>query len=140
MILLLIEQEHEGKRRLISGSIVLMFGQTALWAFTGSDKDDFSLHPNDLVLWHGLHDACKRGYRSYDLGEVAENHPELARFKAKWGTELKPVYRYYYPAATLNTDGASFLTKFAMRAASQVWRRLPHRATSSVGDRIYSYL
>ena len=125
----------------VSGSIFLQFGQTVFWAFSGSDERNSNLHANDLTLWRYLHNSCKLGYKWCDLGEVAESHPELAQFKAKWGTFLQPMYRYYYPAwfrsAETEADSAFGLVT---RAAKPVLRQLPLRAVAALGDCIFRYL
>jgi hypothetical protein len=128
--------------RLVSGSILLEFSQTAFWAFTGSSEDGLKSHANDLVLWRCLHDSCRRGFNWFDLGEVAEAHPELTQFKAKWGTIRKPMYRYYYPESTAPTEkaeGHSDSTASA-RVASFLWQRLPLTIVAKLGDWIFRYL
>lgn len=123
------------------GSILLQFGHTVFWAFTGSDEEYARLHATDLTLWQCLHTSCKQGYCHFDLGEVAENHPELSQFKAKWGTVRQPMYRYYYPASSRQEEvnerrGSSLLVS----TASFVWRRLPLPVIARLGDWIFSYL
>jgi lipid II:glycine glycyltransferase (peptidoglycan interpeptide bridge formation enzyme) len=142
MQLILVEQVSGNRIRLVSGSILLGFGSSTFWAFTGTRKSDFSLHPNDLCIWHSLHASCRENYRWFDLGEVAENHPALAQFKVKWGTITKPMYRYYYPASPTGfSDKDSHKSAdLPERMAGALWRRLPLRATAWLGDWIYRYL
>jgi hypothetical protein len=126
---------------LVSGSILLQFSQTAFWAFTGSTSEGLKSHANDLVLWQCLHDSCRRGYNWCDLGEVAENHPELIQFKAKWGTMLRPMYRYYYPTVPhVHERKAGFGSTAMIRVASSIWRQLPLRIVAALGDWVFSFL
>jgi hypothetical protein len=98
MRLLLAERKQDGLTSLIAGSIFLKFGQTVFYAFTGCSPRDLHLHPHDIIQLEAIRDACKCGYRWYDFGEVSEDNESLAQFKGKWGTEPKPLFRYYYPA------------------------------------------
>lgn len=126
---------------MVSGSIQVQFGHTVFWAFTGSTEDNSRLHVNDLTLWHCMHEACRRGYRWFDLGEVAESHPELVQFKSKWGTLLKPQYRYYYPPLPLSEDEERNAPEsWLSRMAASVWRKLPLPVIALLGDWILSYL
>lgn len=125
----------------VSGSILLEFGRTVFWAFTGSEDGGGRDHANDLTLWHCMHASCKAGYTWFDLGEVAESHPELTQFKAKWGTLRKPLYRYYYPAAASpkheperpDPGPATLILR-------SLWRRLPRPVIAALGDWLFSYL
>lgn len=126
---------------IVGGSILLQFGNTVFWAFTGSDARKPALHATDLTLWYGLHSSCKLGYDYFDLGEVAENHPELSQFKAKWGTVLRPMYRYYYPAHSPQNEGRRDTdSSLLMSISTAVWRRLPLKVVALLGDWIFSYL
>jgi hypothetical protein len=95
MQLQLAEHVDGNQRRLVAGSIFLKFGETIWYAFTGVADRDLSLHPNDLILWDAIHSACGTGVRWMDFGEVSEEHPELVRFKTKWGSRPQPQHRYY---------------------------------------------
>jgi hypothetical protein len=137
--LLLAEQKVTGHTRLLAGSIVLAYGQTAFYAFNGSHRDAFCFRPNDILQWHAIHDACSSGFRWYELGEGAEDHPMLADFKGKWGANPRRLYRYYYPA-TSQDDAVSEKDARLMLAARAMWRRLPLRVTERLGDWIYARL
>lgn len=122
--------------RLVAGSIFLKFGQTVFYAFTGCDPRDFHLHPHDLIQIEAIRDACKGGFRLYDFGEVSEDNESLAQFKGKWGTEPVPLFRYYYPAAENRADTGGAL----MNATRKLWRILPEKATTFLGDMLYRYM
>jgi len=123
---------------MVSGSIVLKYGQTVFYAFTGAAQRDLRLHPHDLIQLESIRDACREGFRWYDMGEVTEDHQELAQFKTKWGGKPQPLYRYYYPAP-MNascTHNSGRVTSVARRC----WRLLPAKVTEILGDVIYRYL
>jgi lipid II:glycine glycyltransferase (peptidoglycan interpeptide bridge formation enzyme) len=139
MRLLLAERHTNGKSKLLAGSIFLMWGQTVFYAFNGRRQEDLVLRPNDAILWQAIHEACRDGFRYFDLGEVEENHQGLSEFKSKWGTQPKQLYRYYYPAPHKSESGA-FETEQVYQLLKIVWRRLPLKATTLVGKWINSYL
>ncbi len=135
MQLLLAELNKDGQRRMVAGSILLQFGQTVFYAFTGCAPEDFCLHPHDILQIEAIRSACRSGYRWYDFGEVTEDHEALAQFKTKWGGDPQQLYRYYSPAPVerASSDGGRFA-----RSARKIWHRLPPKATAVLGDLIYS--
>jgi CelD/BcsL family acetyltransferase involved in cellulose biosynthesis len=140
MRLLLAEQHEAGRSRLLAGSIFLRFGQTVFYAFNARWREELSLRPNDIIQWQAIHDACREGFRRYDLGEVAEHDEGLALFKGKWGAEPRRLHRYYYPAPRELESGVLASGSRIRQFANTVWRRLPLKATAMLGDWIYSYL
>ena len=136
MKLLVAERNENGTKRIVAGSIFLYFGQTVLYAFTGCAHADFHLHPHDIIQMASIRSSCKSGYRWYDFGE-ANDEDGLAQFKGKWGTEAKPLYRYYYPACPSGHDSnPSKLLAVARRS----WRFLPLRWTAVLGNQIHRYI
>ena len=134
MRLLLAEQSRMGEKRMVAGSILLQFGQTVFYAFTGCAPEDFCLHPHDILQIEAIRSACRSGFRWYDFGEVTEEHEALAQFKTKWGGDPKGLYRYYYPPpAEQKTGGGGRLAA----SARKLWRSLPPKATAVLGDLIY---
>jgi hypothetical protein len=135
MRLLLAEREQAGQTRTIAGSILLQFGQTVFYAFTGCAPGDFCLHPHDILQIEAIRGACRSGFRWYDFGEVTEDHEALAQFKTKWGGDPTPLFRYYYPTPKREISGRE--SKFGA-SARKLWRSLPPKATAVLGDLIYS--
>ena len=134
MRLLIAEQNRRGMKKMIAGSILLEFGQTVFYSFTGCAPEDFCLHPHDILQIEAIRGACRRGFRWYDFGEVAEEHETLTQFKTKWGGNPQPLYRYYSPApAEQKSEGHSQLALLGRR----IWRCLPPKATAVLGDLIY---
>lgn len=136
MRLLLAERRHDGRTRLIAGSIFLKFGQSVFYAFTGCDPRDLGLHPHDIIQLEAIRDACKGGYRWYDFGEVSSDNQSLAQFKGKWGTQPRPLFRYYDPARQERPGSSGIIAD----SARKLWISLPERVTAILGDLIYRYL
>lgn len=136
--LLLAERATDNGNTLAAGSIFLMTGKTVSYAFTGALTEQLSTHANDIILWNAIQKACGDGYRFFDFGEVPEEHPELVRFKTKWGAVPKQLYRHYCPYLGSSHNGRKhhWPRKFLARA----WQHVPLSATARVGVWIYSYL
>jgi lipid II:glycine glycyltransferase (peptidoglycan interpeptide bridge formation enzyme) len=137
MQLLLAEQQKVGKGRILAGTVFLRLGRTVSCAFNGSRPSDLSLRPNDVIYWEAINDACKEGFQLFDFGEVAEERPDLARYKSKWGAEPIRLHRYYYPVLPEHRDVSADVLR---KLASLVWRHLPLGATAYLSDRAYSCL
>lgn len=140
MQLLLAEQQRAGRSRIIAGTIFLPLGRTVPFAFNGSRLRDLSLRPNDIIYWEAINDACRRGFQSFDFGEVAEGNSELAKYKSKWGAEPVRLHRYYYPASHMLKGDAVDSRGYLKLVADGIWHRLPLKATELLGSQIYSYL
>lgn len=133
--LLLAEREKEEQIEIIAGSVLLQFGRTVFYAFTGCAPDNFCLHPHDILQIEAIRGACRSGFRWYDFGEVTEDHEALAQFKTKWGGDPTPLFRYYYPAPKREISGRENKIGASLR---RMWRKLPPKATAVLGDIIYS--
>lgn len=140
--LLLVHREQSGRQFLLAGSMVLMLGETAFYAFNGREKEALSLRPNDLLQWQAMRDAAAAGYRWYDFGEVSEGNEGLAGFKAKWDTQTRMLMRYHAPSLPpeeteyRGADTRAWLRRIALGA----WRRVPLSATAFAGDQVYRFL
>lgn len=122
--------------RMIGGTMLLTYRDTTFAAFAASRERDFGLHPNDILHWIGIHDACRAGASIYDFGEVPGDAPNLARFKRKWNCAEVELSRYCYPEPR-DRDAAEE-PSVAKRLAARAWQYVPLRATAIVGDWIYA--
>ncbi len=137
MMRLLVAEQGE---KLLAGSVLLMLGSTVFYAFNGVVRTAFHLRPNDLLQWQAISDACREGYRRYDLGEVPEHSEGLADFKSKWGTKPRRLRRYCWPAPTQShaeSDGERRSLPELMRRG---WHAVPLEATAAAGRLVYRYL
>ena len=138
--LLLAEQHEAGQRKLLAGSILLMFGGSVFYAYNGRRRADLGLRPNDAIHWQAIHDACREGFHQYNFGEVGDQQQGLAGYKSKWGAQPRWPYRYYYPASREVESGMLAPSSRVRQLANATWRRLPLRATALLGDWIYGHL
>jgi CelD/BcsL family acetyltransferase involved in cellulose biosynthesis len=138
MRLYVAEREGDG---MIAGSIVLGLGRTTFYAFNGRLRSALALRPNEVLQWEAIHDACRRGFERYDLGEVTAGDAGLAEFKRKWGAEEVLLHRYYYPPPDARADGdGDGRDGVVKRTLTAVWPRLPLGTTRLAGDLAYRWL
>jgi len=137
--LLLAEQRSGARAALLAGYLLLMCGSTVHCYLNGRRRDSLALHPNDLLQWQAISEACRQGYRRYDFGEVELGQRGLAEFKTKWGAVPLRSYRYCFPKPRLLPVQKTAARSIPSLAAA-LWRRLPLAATASLGDWIYRYL
>jgi len=137
MELLLAERHSQRRPRLLAGCLFLMSGQTVVFGFNGRREDELGARPNDALHWHAIHEAQRRGFTRYDLGEVDDGQLGLAQFKQKWGAAPQRLYRYHDPPLV---PRAGETAGRAMRVARAGWRRVPLRMTARVGGLLYRYI
>jgi Acetyltransferase (GNAT) domain len=125
--------------RMIGGSVLFTYRDKTFAGFAACRQKDFPLHPNDLLHWVGIHDACRQGCQTYDFGEVPGDAPDLARFKRKWNCGETQLWRYYY-SLDETSDSGSDAQPFAKKVAARLWGCLPLKGTAVLGDWIYSCL
>jgi Acetyltransferase (GNAT) domain len=137
--LLLAERIEAGRRRLLGGILLLLYGQTVSFASAGWREEDQALRPNDVLHWRAIQDACTDGFRWYDFGDVALGNQGLARYKSKWGAEAKMVYDYSYPS---HYDGMSSAHDPSRNPAHQLvhaaWQHLPTKAVGLLSEWYYA--
>ena len=139
MQLVLAELEDNGKRRIIAGSIYFTFNKIVVYAFNGSDRNDFELRPNDLIHWTVIHDAQKKGFEIYDWGEVTKGQEGLAAYKEKWSSKKLNMYHYYFPGFESNNED-DIDSGIKEGLLKNLWDLLPLKVTSIIGTQIFKYL
>ena len=140
--LLLARREQSGRDTVLAGSMVLILGPTAFYAFNGRMREALPLRPNDLLQWHAMRAAIGAGSQWYDFGEVEEGNEGLAQFKSKWGTEARDLIRYHAPPLPAAVTGyrVSVGGTRARALALRAWRRVPLPVTAAAGDQMYRFL
>jgi hypothetical protein len=128
----------EDTHQIIGGTILFTYRDSTFAAFAATRQEEFSRHPNDILHWVGIHDACRSGSRLYDFGEVPSDAPNLARFKRKWNCAETELARYAYPPPPGGPeDGDAGPVR---RLAARAWGHVPLKATAILGEWIYGYL
>lgn len=89
------------------------------------------LHPNYVLYWEMLKQACERGFDHFHLGRTSAGSGGES-FKKKWCADARQLYwQFYLPgggeAPQLNVDNP----KYALAIRS--WRKLPLWVTQKLG-------
>ena len=139
MKLAVAEIESGRGTKIIAGSIFFFYNKTVTYAFNGSSREDFELRPNDLIHWTVIHDAQKNGFEIYDWGEVSKDNEGLAAYKKKWGSSKLDIYHYYYPKTKLmSNNGIDSANTGGLK--KKLWKLLPLKVTSIIGESVYKHL
>jgi len=137
--LLLAEFNEGGKKRIIAGSVFLMFNQTVFYSYNGRDTNYLNLRPNDYLQWEAIHQACREGFKYYDMGEVSDGQTGLADFKRKWGCEVGKIF-HYYASHQINSDKIDLNHTGKGNLLTHIWRKLPVNLTEKLGSYINNRL
>lgn len=117
--------------RPVAGAVFLTGAGTVVYKFGASDPTAWSRRPNHVLFWEAIRWSCENGYRSFDFGRTDASNEGLRAFKRGWGTEERPL--------VYATTGAARSDRGVPRVAATVFRHLPTRVGSFVGERIYRY-
>lgn len=97
--------EYEGQ--IVAGALWHSFRDTLDLLYNGSDERQLDCRPNHALYWHALRWATESGHTELDFG-AAQPGSGLADFKAQWGAEEVPEYRFdYAPGATGGGGGGA---------------------------------
>jgi hypothetical protein len=142
--LLLVEHED----RAIAGAVLHAFNGTVDLLYAASDHRRLDLRPNHALYRHAMRRAVERGCHRFDFGRAVPG-TSLARFKAQWGAEAVPEYRYELSARSTGDsarrrrhDAIDRLAVAHGRPAlvRRVWDRAPLRLTRVAGELAYRWL
>jgi len=140
MEVLVAEHGQDAKKKIIAGSVFLMFGRTVSYAFNGMRREYGSLRANDAIQWQAINGACQKGFRLFDFGEVPERHDPLAKFKSKWGAQPTRLYRYVAPAPPAAKNAKVDSPHNMGSILRVIWQYVPLKLTEWAGDQIYRRL
>ena len=111
----------------------LKFNQTVFYSFNGRDTNYLNLRPNDYLQWEAIHQACRKGFKYYDMGEVSGGQTGLADFKSKWGCEVGQIF-HYYASHQINSDKIDLNHAGKGNLLTHIWRKLPVNLTEKLGS------
>jgi hypothetical protein len=131
--LLLAEFNEGGKKKIIAGSVFLMFNQTVFYSFNGRDTNYLNLRPNDYLQWEAIHQAYREGFKYYNMGEVSGGQTGLADFKSKWGCEVGQIF-HYYASHQISSDKIDLNHAGKGNLLTHIWRKLPVNLTEKLGS------
>jgi hypothetical protein len=111
----------------VAGTVFLECGDTLYYKFNASVVR--GMCPNDLLVWEGIRIGQRRGLNLLDFGASDLNQPGLLRYKRKFATIERRIFR-------LRFEPKGYLDRRAS-AVNEALRSLSHWLTDpSVPDRI----
>jgi FemAB-related protein (PEP-CTERM system-associated) len=115
--------------RAIATAFVMRDARWIGFPWAASRADAFAKHPNNLLYWTLIEDACAAGYAALDLGR-SPRASGTAHFKLQWGGVATPLWYYFALAKRPPRRDAS---DRSMMVASALWRCLPRSAADAWG-------
>jgi CelD/BcsL family acetyltransferase involved in cellulose biosynthesis len=86
--LLLAYKNHE----CIAGAVFLNWQDTLTYKYGASTEDGLKYRPNNLIMWSAIKEACKQGFRYFDMGRTDLDNAGLRMFKSRWGAKEIPLF------------------------------------------------
>lgn len=128
--------KYQGK--FIGGILTLNFKDTVIYVYGAADQKYLSLGGNTLLLWQAIQDSCKRGYKYFDFGRVAEDNAGLIRYKKNWSTQEKKLFYYYYPKLKRNLFNNRQNMKY--KILTNLWKKMPKTVSVYLSRLVYKHL
>ncbi len=126
---------YEGE--IIGGGIREYYGSTVLAGYAASDPLYSKYNPFNAINWASIEDACRRGYKSYDLGRVSYDNKGLEFFKKRWGTTEKKLFYSYFPRNPVTLSGNRSCTKY--KVATKVIQKMPLPLHKAFSDHVFGH-
>jgi CelD/BcsL family acetyltransferase involved in cellulose biosynthesis len=118
----------------IAGAIFLRGGGTVVWKYGASLRSHWKLHPNPLILWTAIEQACTSGAKVLDFGRTELGHDGLMVFKRSWGAEETPL-----TYTVLGRTSTKARSQRPRAAAEELIRRAPPWVCRAAGEVLYKY-
>jgi hypothetical protein len=123
--------------RPCAAMIVMLTKYTAIYAYGASDRETWSLRPNDFLMWKVLQWCADRAIAKFDFGADQREQESLIRFKAKWNGVCEQAMEAVWPLkgkppASMRSSTQNFL--------SRIHRHLPIWALRTEGSLIFRIL
>ena len=88
--------ELEGER--IGGLLIFKFKERVSAEAIGWDHNFVKAYPSHFLYWEAIKMGYFRGYKIFDFGRTAPTNLNLMDFKSRWGTEIRDLPQFIYPA------------------------------------------
>lgn len=79
----------------IASSIIFLFRNTAIYAYSSSLQTALSARTNDFMMWNILNWLLRNGFEYFDMGSDAPSQEGLLFFKKKWLAKQERIFTYY---------------------------------------------
>lgn len=122
--------------RAVCGAVLIYFNGAVNVVFASSRPSSLSLSPNNLLYWEIIQRGCQRGMKTLEFGRSAKGSGQLT-FKLGWGAQSmpQPLYLYTLRGKPPKLDPGHP----GVRCLMGLWKRLPRRASDTLGPTIWRY-
>lgn len=120
--------------KVISGLLLLHFGQILTYKFGASDKASLIFRPNDLLFWTAIQWGCENHLHLFDLGRSDLDNRGLISYKQGWGADELPL-SYFSSSSTLHQR----VTGKMSGMMKTVIRNSPPWVCRFIGELFYKY-
>jgi hypothetical protein len=121
----------------VAATVFIECGDTLYYKFNASVER--GVCPNDLLVWEGIRIGQRRGLKLFDFGASDLDQPGLLRFKRKFATIERRIFRLQFEPEGYLDRRVSAVNK-ALRSLSY-WLTdpsVPDRITQAAGDDFYA--
>ena len=114
------------------------FNDQVLPYYGGGNSDARYLKSADLMYYHVMCQAKKKGYQWYDFGR-SKNDSGPYKYKKNWGMTPEPLHYYYHlvkaeDLPNLSPNNPKYKLFIAM------WQKLPLKVSQIIGPFLSKYL
>ena len=120
----------------VAGAVYLHAGRKAFYKYGASDRNQFHLRANNLVMWEAIRWYLKNGYSSLCFGRTESGNGGLNQFKAGWATEEGKIRYYVY-----DIKEKIFLKRKSNVSGvhNRIFRHMPMTLLRCSGNFLYRY-
>jgi CelD/BcsL family acetyltransferase involved in cellulose biosynthesis len=121
--------------RAVAAILTLQYKNRLVYKYGCSDVNANKLGGMQLLFWHAIQDAKRRGLETLDLGRTDWTHFGLLNFKERWGATRSPLFYARCP----KTAAVSSSPKWTGRAAGRMFELMPSALLSAAGRILYRH-
>jgi len=124
--------------RAIASKLFLKYKDTFFSEYSGDITTYRKLCANHFLEWESIKLARSQNYKYYNFGRTACNNKGLLFYKSRWGTEEKPLYYLFCPAAKSNRGKRE--QGFCYNIARKFFRKSPLFISQALGHLLYNHM
>lgn len=118
----------------LAAGVYLVNGGTIVAKYQASDPDRRDTGASHLMHWQVMVNACRQGYRLYDLGRTDHGADGLRTFKTRMGAVESPLVYTHIGDRALKESGLRIGSR-----SRWIIRSLPPWACRAVGEACYRW-
>ena len=142
----LIQKKHaclllsKHKDEILGGHLLFFSGKTLISKYSAckKTKEYKRVYASYALFWEGIRLGINNNFNIFNLGITERSLRGLLDFKSRFGSQINPLYFYYYPISGRIPDFSKYLSKYSLQ--KKVWRAAPRFLTSPIGKKINEWI